>query len=173
MPIFNSTVDETNDEKSCNLVIFGQDSDHADPSPMTLIILPTGKTAAAVSHGRRQLAVHWRRYCRTANARYHPHYSEVVNRAGYTANSSIVIIIEGQGGELPSLTKDPLTERGIMQNTAWGAGIDCSALSANVGDPAMMGTTPPSTTPSTTIATAPEHHPCTHRIGDADGDGVR
>ena len=92
------TVDEAANDNPCNLAIYAQDSDNAEPfTSSSFNVSSRPKTSAAVNWAPQD----WLTVGEAGPAQQTPGLSaliqEVVNRSGYTPASSIALIIEGTG----------------------------------------------------------------------------
>ncbi|MCB0562715.1 MAG: hypothetical protein KDD09_27375, partial [Phaeodactylibacter sp.] len=96
----------------------------------------------------------------------------IVNRQGYTSNSAVVLMIEGDGARTAEAYDGSATQAPELCVAFTTVQYDCPVLSANIGDPCDDGD-------NTTIDDAVDGNCGCHGtatactgIGDADGDGV-
>jgi len=169
------TVDETRNLNPCNLTVFGQASDNAATFTNSLMnITNRPRTNAAVAWSPPD----WMPVGAAGAAQRTPDISiilqEIVNRSGYTPNSSIALIIDGIGRRTAeSFSGAPAQAPELcVEYLPAPPPLDCPALSANIGDACNDGD-------NTTINDVVDANcncagtptACTG-IGDNDGDGV-
>ncbi len=169
------TVDENTNDNPCNLTIYGEAADNAQAfSAFNYNISGRQRTAASVSW----MPSDWLSVGDAGPAQQSPDLAsviqEIVNRPGFTNNSSIAILIEGTGkrtAESFDGVSSSAPELCIEFTTA-PPSYDCPALSANIGDACDDGdntTLNDMVDASCNCAGTPTA--CTN-IGDDDGDGV-
>ncbi|MCB9297016.1 MAG: T9SS type A sorting domain-containing protein [Lewinellaceae bacterium] len=167
-------VDELRDLDPCNLAIYGEASDNALAfSNSNHNITSRPRTNAAVAWAPQS----WTSVGAAGPAQQTPDIAsiiqEVVNRSGYTSNSSIVILIDGSGRRTAeSYDGSPTQAPELCVEYFLAPTYDCPAISANIGDACDDGD---NTTINDQIGAncgcAGTPTACTG-IGDADGDGI-
>ncbi|MCB9290593.1 MAG: metallophosphoesterase [Lewinellaceae bacterium] len=166
------TTDENGNTNPCNLTIYGEAADDAQPfSDIDFNISSRQRTAASVGW----IPPDWLSIGDAGPGQQTPDLSsllqEIVNRSGYTSNSAIVLLIEGSGKRVAESSDGNVG--GPQLCVAFSTSqYDCPSLSANIGDPCDDGDN------TTTNDMVDANCNCTGTptlctgIGDADGDGI-
>ncbi|MCB0559518.1 MAG: T9SS type A sorting domain-containing protein, partial [Phaeodactylibacter sp.] len=168
------TVDENRNDDPCNLTIYGQAADNAATFSSTdFDISSRARTTNSVAWAPPQWLNIGNAGPEQQTVDISPVIQEIVNRNGYTAASSIVIMIEGTGRRVAESFNSPAGAPQLcIDFFATPPDYDCDALFANFGDTCDDGD-------NTTINDTVDNNcnclgtptACTG-IGDADGDGV-
>ncbi|MCB0562414.1 MAG: hypothetical protein KDD09_25855, partial [Phaeodactylibacter sp.] len=166
-------VDETRNLDPCNLAIYGEASDDAPTfSGNSNNLTARPRTGASVAWAPPA----WDAVGDAGTAQQTSNIAsiiqEIVNRTGYTSNSSIVIIIDGVGRRTAeSYNGSPAQAPELCVEYLLAPAYDCPALSANIGDACNDGDN------TTTNDQVDANCNCTGTptacagIGDDDGDG--